>query len=221
MKLRFPQGTVFRVFVRTGCGVSPDKQIAAAKAVVPPGYRLEETRDLDMWRTMTRGENDGAATPDVPLVYKLEIVPPARSAECPSPSAELGRVLGSFEARGIRLMETFDGGSHPNKTRLLQAQRNIKHGSRKVWRRDRLSAGGKKRGEQVSRDSTVNWWRHPDQAKLRQKYRNVWCNRDYPNYAAALEAVNAALEDTGLRPFRSWYTCYESLGPRGPEAKKD
>lgn len=181
MKRRFSTDTIFRVFLRAGRGASLDKQREAAKKVVPLGATVMEVSDTDMLEQMTRAS-------DVVIVYRLEFIPPARSKDCPSPAFVMGEVRAAL--RNNTLIESFDG-TEPDKKRWLQAIKNVKHGHRRVYRTERLKAGGKTRGEQVSRESQVNYWlAHPE----RERFRAIWMSRAYPNALAAVEAVNAECE---------------------------
>jgi hypothetical protein len=181
MKRRFFTDTIFRVFLRPGRGASLDKQREAAKAVVPLGATVMEVTETEMLSEMTRKG-------DVVIVYRLEFIPPARSKECPSPAFVMGEVRAAL--RGNVLIESYTG-AEPDKKRWLEAIRNVKHGQRRVYRTERLKAGGKTRGEQVTRESQVNYWLgHPE----RERFRAIWMSRAYPNALAAVEAVNAECE---------------------------
>lgn len=178
MKRRFSTDTIFRVFLRPGRGASLDKQREAAKLIVPLGATVMEVFDTDMLADMTRAS-------DVVIVYRLEFIPPARSKECPSPAFVMGEVRAAL--RSNILIESSTA-AEPDKKRWLEAIKNVKHGHRRVYRTERLKAGGKMRGEQVSRESQVNYWlSHPEAGR----FQAMWKSRQYPNAAAAIEALNA------------------------------
>lgn len=169
--------------------------------IVPPGARVMEVTDTDMLAEMTRQG-------DVVIVFRLEFIPPVRSKQCPSPVFVLGEVRAALRHHVVIESNT---GKEPDKARWLEAIRNVKHGHRRVWRKDRLSAGGKTRGAQVSRESVVNYWRdHPEHAL----FRAIWKSNDHPNALRAIEALNAEADKRGYQRVGSQDSARRAFGSR-------
>lgn len=201
MKLRFSTDTIFRVFLRGGRGASLDKQREDAKAIVPLGATVQEVTDVDMLCRMTRPD-------DVVIVFRLEFVPPVRSKECPSPTFVLGQVKAAL--KGVRFIESHTQ-REPDEKRWREAVKNIARGMRKVYRKDRLSAGGKTRGAQISRESVVNYWRdHPEH----ERFRDIWKSNQYPNALKAIERLNAEADKRGFQRIGSIDSARRAFGRR-------
>lgn len=74
-------------------------------------------------------------------------------------------------------------------------------------------AAGKKGGEQVSRESPVNYWlAHPE----RERFQAIWMSRKYPNALTAAEAVNAECERCKYQRVGSPDSARRAFGGRKP-----
>lgn len=200
-----------------------------------PRYRLTAQRDhfkalglsgevveFDAAKAKERDDWYALARPgDTLAVGRLDLIPdPRRKGAGAQPTVQLTRILAEI-ARKFVVIETHtgirsDGPKWPEA--CAAAIDDIRKGRRLTSKRAaEISA---KPNEQRSRDSLVNWWKSPARARLHAEIGAIWRDTvEYPNYDAALNAVNLALDDRTIPPINSKDTALRIFGGRRGKRK--
>lgn len=161
-------------------------------------FDAAKAKERDDWYNLARPG-------DTLAVGRIELIPdPRRKGAGAQPTVQLGRILPEI-SRQYLVIEISTGirsDSREWADACAKAFAAIRTGRRLTSKRAaEISAGP---NAKRSRESLVNWWKEPAQLRLRAEIGAIW--RDtvaYPNYDAALDAVNLALADRQIPPIGS------------------